>query len=384
VLNLLFSKIYSRFAEYFLRPPIQISMIIPQQCVVWYRKRKALPNIHSIAHMFLACILVVTLYTGIFYFQPLLQAQTTSTTIQHNPDQSLHSTQKFLAAEYFRYANHQRYTLHGDLPLLETDIDVLNASIVGGTYFGILGALHIYQANTIWNETSSFRFIEDGDYGLYADKFGHATGAHFLCYISSEALMASGLSWDASVIWGSAMGVFYMTYVEVADGFGANWGFSPTDMYANLAGVSLFLGQHYVPFLQNFTLKTTFLPATWYGEKKRPTASSVIDDYSAYTWWLSMNVHNMMPESWQQNYPSWLHVSVGYAARSLDTPQESQRYILALDVDMRDILPKGPSWWNWIVQSLNYIKLPAPAVEFSPTHRPRYYLIYPFQIGIGL
>jgi len=173
----------------------------------------------------------------------------------------------------------------------------------------------------------------------------------------------------------------------------------PSDFYTDIAGAVFFLGQNYIPYLQNFTPKFMYIPANWHGDDKRIPNDMFIDDYSSQTFWLSINVHNMLPETFKSYWPSWLQLSVGYAARNLIAPYEAEqrgieydpnkwevknrdvwgspRYIIALDYDLVKILPSDGKFWNWLRQSLNYFKLPSPAIEFSKS-RTRFYLLYPF------
>ena len=142
----------------------------------------------------------------------------------------------FYRPSEFTYAGFQRSTLMGTPPFRETTIKTTPFAILSGTYIAAITALHIYQVNTIWDSTTSFRIIEDGDYGLYVDKLGHVWGGYMNAYILSEFLMGSGFSHDAATHWGAAMSFAYQSYVEILDGFGTNWGFSPSDMYSNMLG----------------------------------------------------------------------------------------------------------------------------------------------------
>ena len=316
-----------------------------------------------------------------------------------NSSESFQSnSKKYISEKDFFYADTKRYTINGSLPLAETDLKTVPLIVLAGAYTGIFIMQHQLQMETIWKEQSEFKFMEDGKYAMYADKAGHFFGCYFTSYLARESLMLAGFSWDASNIIGTCLGFGYSSYVEVLDGFGKNWGFSWTDFYANVAGAGLFIGQHYVPFLQNFTPKFMYLPANWYGELKRVPHDAFIDDYSSHTLWLSVNVYNMLTEDMKKYWPSWLELSFGYAARNLCDPTKhkcnpcrsepvydyvwgNKKFIVALDYNLVKLLPEGGSFWNWLRQSLNYFKLPSPAVEFGNT--TKFYLMYPFPIEIG-
>lgn len=270
--------------------------------------------------------------------------------------------------------------------------------IVGGFYAGIFYLQHDLQMNTIWEEQGDFKFFEDGKYALYSDKAGHFFGTYFTSYIVRETMLYTGMSWEMSNIVSTFIGLGYSTYIEVLDGYGENWGFSPSDFYFDVAGAGFYLGQHFIPFLQNFTPKFMYIPAEWHGEHGRKEAEFFIDNYGNHTLWLSVNVENMLPESAKDYWPDWLELSFGYAARNQCTPGSGcedwkgephynehgdvfvygdQKYILALDYNLVKMLPDDGYFWNWLRQTLNFFKLPSPAVEFGD--KTRFYLVYPFK-----
>ena len=280
-----------------------------------------------------------------------------------------------------------RYTLDGSLPRTFTQLDPLKTALVGGGFTAILGGLQIYQYNAFWSDRTTFRIIDDGDLEYGADKGGHMFAAYTMSKLATDALMTSGFSHDLAVVSGGLIGAGYQFFVEVQDGFGRGWGFSPSDVYANTAGSVFHIMQHFIPFFSNIHFKGTYFPAPWMGEKTRKGASTPIDDYSAWTWWFSFDIHGMLPQEAQSFWPPWLNISVGYAARNLEWADASRRYILSVDYNLEKLLPDGSPFWNWLRQYLNIIKLPAPALEFAfaPDGKllgpPRLHFLFPFKIA---
>jgi len=291
----------------------------------------------------------------------------------------------YIPLSEYTIAGTQRYTIDNSLPKRVNKIKPWAAAAVGASYFGILASLHIYQMNTLWNDKREFRFFEDINQDYFADKFGHFFGAYFAGYGSTEVLVGAGFSYNTAYILGGVMGLLYQTYVEIMDGFGKNWGFSPSDFYADAAGFIYYMSQHYIPFLQNFTPKATYFPARWYDEKPRKEAMMFIDDYSSWTMWLSANMHNLTPDSWK--WPRWLNLAVGYAVRNLRYDEITgefkgePRFSIALDYNLAELLPDSYNFLNWLKQSLNYFKFPAPAIEFGDVTKLR--MLYPFVISFG-
>jgi hypothetical protein len=302
------------------------------------------------------------------------------------------STSKFLSPGKFTYAGQRRYTLDGLLPNLQTEIRPTSAAILGGIYLGSLTWLHFHQANAWWSkDRGKFHFEEDWVYALQVDKAGHFVGGYFFSYLLSEGLIASGFSWDEGTNWGTILGIAYQTYVEVEDGFAKDWGFSPSDWYADAAGSLFFIAQHYVPALQNISPKWQYVPSEWTGKPVINRPRTFIDDYNSSTFWWSVNVYNILPEKLKMYWLPWLELSFGYGADAIDavvTPGSppdqlaTRRYIIGLDYNLAKLLPEGGWFWNWFRQSLNLIKFPSPAIEFK-NNVTRFYLMYPFRISIG-
>jgi hypothetical protein len=141
-----------------------------------------------------------------------------------------------------------------------------------------------------------------------------------------------------------------------------------------------------------------------HGELKRIPHTNFIDDYSSQTVYFSFNIHPILPSSIQNYWPEWLELTVGYAARNLvnagpnvypeydfsRTTYQGIAYnqspvygkpslIIGLDYNLVKLLPDGSTGWNWFKQTLNFIKLPSPAIEISD--KVRFFLIYPFPIN---
>lgn len=300
----------------------------------------------------------------------------------------------------YSLADKPLYTISG-LPINSTTkIKPIPMIIFGGTYAGIFVLQHIGQMSTIWKNRGTFHFAEDGKYAMYIDKAGHFYGTFLSSYVLSQTLIECGLSYNWACAVGGLLGLGYTTYVEVLDGFSRDWGFCPSDFYADIAGALYFLGYSHISFLQNFTPKFMYFPPRWFNSYSRKPSTMFIDDYSAHTFWISVNVYNLLPKEVKSFYPRWLDISVGFAVRNLCDPLNpanncnpnvsepvyhfvwgNRKIILALDYDLVKLLPDGSPFWNWLKQSLNYFKLPSPALEIGkPT---RFYLLYPFPLRVG-
>lgn len=316
----------------------------------------------------------------LLWSQPCRAADSTATdTLRLRPDE-------------FRYGGDPRYTVLGDTPLRETDIRVLPTIGLGVGVAALGVGLHITQSNAWWkDDRGPFHFQEDWQYAKQVDKFGHMLSGYMMSTLFSDVLMDCGFAHESAMWIGAGLGLSYQTYVEVEDGFAKDWGFSPSDAISNVLGAGMTVAQYYVPYLQNFTPRWNYIPSRWTGDNAlnvRP--ANFIDDYNSATFWLAMNVDNMLPAEAADVWPDWLMVSVGYGIRDFDVRDASgrlleptARFMVGLDYNWLRIIPEssiGPL--NYVRRILNHIRFPGPTLEFGP-NGPTFRFLYPITISLG-
>lgn len=288
-----------------------------------------------------------------------------------------------ITQEEYTFAGAPRYTLTGDLPYRETNIQSGTITTFGGALVGLAAVITVYQLGWYPDSTQGpFNFQADWEYSKQLDKAGHVFGGWMGSYTSYEALIASGLSKEDAGLWGMFCGIFWQTFIEVQDGFHKNYGFDWTDEVANIAGAAWFYAQQRNPYLQNYNVKMSFGPN---GRDSARDASQIrsrilIDDYDAQNVWLTAKVHNILPEGLQPYWPKWLGVAVGIGAKDVElTGYDAYRtFHIALDYDLVELLPDMGSFGNWLVQGLNGFHFPAPALQIYP--EVRFELLFPFRL----
>lgn len=285
--------------------------------------------------------------------------------------------------ESLTFAGSPVYTITGEKPSLRTDINKKRALTMGAIVISSTYLLHQKQAVAWWDgKERNFHIKEDWDNALFADKFGHFIGGYFWSYVGREALLYTGVSWEKSILYGSLIGLTAQTYVEIKDGYAENTGFSPSDMAADIGGVVFFYLQHRNEFLQNFTPKWQYVPPSLIGVPEKAKTHVFLDNYNATTAWMSVNIRNLIWKDQDTFWPDWLNIAFGYGINGYYTPDKYGRYVIGLDLNLVELLPEGAPLWNWLRQSLNYIKLPAPAVEFT-RHGTQFKLFYPLSLSPG-
>jgi hypothetical protein len=268
----------------------------------------------------------------------------------------------------------------------------LTLLITGGTvaYAGTMTGLYY-----LWYQDypqSSFHFTNDGQEWMGMDKLGHVTTSYWVGRISYQSLKWANAK-EKHAIWiGGSMGLFFLTTVEVFDGFSAEWGASPADLIANAAGAGLFIGQQLGWGDQRISVKYSYHPTDY--AQYRPdllgetAIERVIKDYNGQTFWVSANIHSFLGR--ETHFPRWLNVAAGYGAKGMlggsENPSEyngvelpeyqrTSRYFLTLDVDLTKI-PVRSKVLKGLFNILGFIKIPFPTLEFNAEDHFRFHILY--------
>lgn len=238
--------------------------------------------------------------------------------------------------------------------------------------------------------TGKFHFFNDSKEWLQMDKVGHATSTYQGQRFINSWFKWAGFRSKQSAIYSGVLSLGFLSTVEVMDGFSDGWGFSNTDMIANVAGISLFSFQEYFFERQFLQLKYSYHTDNNY--KIRPNllgsniAERLIKDYNGQTYWLSVNT-----QIFSKKLPKWLCLSLGYGANGMvgaddnifmrkgaeynySHLQRYRQYYFSFDLDLTQINTKK-KWLNTLLHSLSFIKIPFPAIEIN---RPQGFLIKPF------
>lgn len=249
---------------------------------------------------------------------------------------------------------------------LENKINYTRLAIFGGTALGIGTVVHIYQANAWWQtQDSKFRVVNDWDYALWIDKVGHFFGTHLLAHGFSGAYEASNFQAEQSAIFSAISALAFELFIEIEDGFGPDWGFSPGDATFDVLGSAFYLGQYYVPYLKNFIPKVSYYPSKDFRDGNHKSGI-IIDDYEGQKYWMGIRMKNILPKDISHYWPSFLMLSVGMGVKNLDgSGGGTQEFYLALDLDAEQ-LPLYGGFWQFVKNTLNYIHFPMPGVRITP------------------
>lgn len=238
----------------------------------------------------------------------------------------------------------------------------------------------IYALNELWYKDfprSSFHFHDDLHHWKQMDKLGHITTNYWSGYYGMRLLKWSGVPRKKAIWYGGSAGMLVTLPIEIMDGFSEQWGFSVSDLGANILGTALFISQELLWEEQRIQLKYSFRKSGLAHYRPellgKNTAEQLIKDYNAQTYWLSFSPVYIAGKE-KGRFPEWLNLAVGYSSYGMlgavgnpENLPEHERYrqwFISPDINFLKI-ETGDPWFNSGLRLLAFLKVPAPALEFN-------------------
>lgn len=262
------------------------------------------------------------------------------------------------------YPTHAADSTFTDAPAFGTR-KVISTALVGGILVGSL--VDSYFA--WWKDASNpFTFHAEGWFNnpqLGIDKAGHLFTSYFYFHTFRNLMLWGGYDQSTALWWAAGGSAFFAISVEVGDGV-SEYAFDYQDLVLNLGGIGYGMLQTEIPFLKNFNLKWSYVPRDGYRFPPRFT-----ERYDAHTYWLTVNVHNLLPPSVQPYWPEFIQVAAGYGVDDRVTKRE---LVVGLDLNLEAFSVDNQEL-ALLQKTLNMFHYPAPAVKFTQRKIPRYYFI---------
>ena len=271
--------------------------------------------------------------------------------------------------------------------------DTLNKPRRTGVYVGESVALGVTLVglNQLWYKDypkSDFHFINDNNQWLQMDKLGHLYSTYHLGRVGAEMLQWSGASKKEQLIYGSTLGLGFLTVVEVFDGFSQEWGASSGDIIANVSGTALYVSQELLWKEQRITPKFSFHQTKFASQRPETLGASlneqILKDYNGQTYWLSFNIQSFTKDSFT---PKWLNLAFGYGGEGMlygkdaETIQNSvfqdpyRQFYLSFDIDLTKIETKS-HFLKSLFSVFNTLKIPAPTLQYDDFNGVKAHFIY--------
>lgn len=263
--------------------------------------------------------------------------------------------------------------------------------LVGGINVVGYGASLIIFSNTWYKDypKTSFHTFDDSKEWLQMDKVGHGWAAYNTGRASTEMWKWAGLSNKKATWIGGLSGTVYLTVIEFLDAHSAKWGWSWSDMAANILGSGLYISQQLGWEEQRIQFKFSFHYKNYSDPMLNERSDNLfgssriermLKDYNGQTYWLSANLRSFFQGS---NIPAWLNVAIGYGADGMfggfqniwideDTGMPVNRtdikryrqWFLAPDINFSKIKTNSKGV-RLLLGILDAFKFPAPSLELS-------------------
>ena len=271
--------------------------------------------------------------------------------------------------------------------------DTLNKPRKTSVYLGesiVLGTT-LVGLNQIWYKDypqTNFHFINDNQQWLQMDKLGHVYSSYHLGRVGAELLQWSGASQKEQLIYGSTLGLGFLTVVEVFDGFSQEWGASSGDIIANVTGTALHVSQELLWNEQRITPKFSFHQTKYASQRPQTLGASlneqILKDYNGQTYWLSFNIQSFTKDDFT---PKWLNLAIGYGGEGMLYGKNAEaiqngifqtsnkQFYFSFDVDLRKISTKS-SLLKTLFSIFSTIKIPAPTLQYQQSKGLSAHLFY--------
>ncbi len=271
-----------------------------------------------------------------------------------------------------------------------------------GRFIGVLvGTAAFYTISLLmlrkqwYKKKVPFHSFNDNTEWLQMDKVGHAATAYCMSRGGYELMRWSGVDERASILTGGLLALLFQTTLEIYDGHSEGWGFSKGDMFANVAGTALFVGQQYGSGQQVVSMKygfrKTIFPPYRPNVLGKTTGVQMLKDYNGQQYWLSVNLASVLPVG--PSFPRWLNLDLGYSGSGMIGGHENppvvdengkvvkferyRQFFISPDADLSRIGTFSPSLQRF-VGTAQFFKIPAPSLEFNRVKGLRFHpLILP-------
>ncbi len=275
-------------------------------------------------------------------------------------------------------------------------------TLVAASTFTYIGTTLAF--NELWyKDYPRVKFHLKDDWILWeqVDKYGHAFSAYQSAKMGYNVFEWTGISDKKAVFIGTGISIALMNTLEIMDGFSKEWGFSLYDAGFNTFGTSLFTSQQLVWKEQRISLKwsstrpkyaTTPIATndpTFFGSQQYAAEGHygkyfweyAFKDYNAMTIWASISPASFFMEREKKNILRSLCLSIGFGGEniygaaynnyhdkegritSIGLPRYKQFY-LSIDLNT-EMIPTKSKVLRTVFKAINFIKIPAPAIEFN-------------------
>lgn len=236
-----------------------------------------------------------------------------------------------------------------------------------------------------------FYYANDSKSYLQVDKLQHSFCSYIDGYAGYHILRNAGFERNKALLFSGPIGIVLQTPKEFIDAHHFGSGFSWLDILSNTTGSAFFIAQELLfneqVLLYKFSFKRSYYSDKCNGYLGYNYLQSYSRDYNGHTYWLSLNANKLVFKS---KIPDWINLAVGYSANGmfgaiknenfyngvkLPETQRYRQFLLSLDVDWPEIKTRS-KFLKRVLNTIVFIKLPFPAVEFNSKGQIKGYWLY--------
>ena len=245
------------------------------------------------------------------------------------------------------------------------DVNYYKLAGLTGFTIGAVLFLHNMQKHAWWSgQRGTFHIQNDWSYALSMDKIAHFMEGALISKTMKGAFIWSGVSEKTAIWLGALFSIAYMTDIEIEDGFATDWGYSPGDEIANLAGDVFSVAQDLWTPLQTVKVKWSYVPTNDPNHK-----GDFPDDYGGQVFWLSFDIKSYLGRKFEKTWPDFLNFDIGYGVQKYQDygpDGRIQNFYVGMDFDLRKIIPGDSSFMRFFKEFLNTFKIiPTPQLKWN-------------------
>lgn len=271
-------------------------------------------------------------------------------------------------------------------------------------------SVSLYRAWYSKYDRTGFHLFNDWGEWQNMDKAGHSYSAYMQATLVNDLSMWAGYNSDEALRIATLSSVVGQLTIEVMDGFSKGWGFSLTDLGANLLGTGGFYLQQKKWGEQRLKMKMSYWPITYneelYTANTGETTSLALraaslygntgierflKDYNGQTIWVTADIKAFFPDL---RWPDILDLAIGYSADNLfggfnnqwgmngddfivneDSHPRARQWVLALDYDLSSVY-HSTKFGTTLFKILDVLKFPAPGVSYDTERGWAFHLVY--------
>lgn len=215
------------------------------------------------------------------------------------------------------------------------------------------------------NDYKAFQFENDhfiDNYALGVDKAGHFYTSYLYFHSLNEIMKWADFSPKARRITSVVLPLAWAISIEIGDGF-SSYGYSWEDLASNSLGIGYGFLQERFPYMRNFKFKMSYYPSSYFIDSGFKNWS-LTEDYRRHCYWLSFDIHNLLPTKAQRFLPNFLNMAIGYGIDP-NTPRwgtpNLRDLCIAFDWNLSSIKTKRKGAYA-LKELADYIHYPAPGI----------------------